>query len=222
MADIAAYKKQLDVVPQEETLSPQQVNYLNRNYLTRFLEYIGVDVTVGGQVPESGGAPRMFILDEKEPNRPRSLAEAGVEAGSARFWELAQQGKLFAFPSGQKDALQIQVKGGVPPEFSLSEPLSPDTKNPPSSQYEHPTESPEPMKLPKAVARPGFFARMLHGLNKNWYKKEHEAYDSYLEQRRSIETANRVAKDYVAEQLQVMGRTVKVHLAKGGGAVIEF
>ena len=34
--------------------------------------------------------------------------------------------------------------------------------------------------------------------------------------------ANRVAKDYVAEQLQVMGRTVKVHLAKGGGAVIDF
>ena len=32
--------------------------------------------------------------------------------------------------------------------------------------------------------------------------------------------ANSVAKDYVAEQVQVMGNTVKVHLAKGGGAAI--
>ena len=32
--------------------------------------------------------------------------------------------------------------------------------------------------------------------------------------------ANRVAKDYVTEQLQVWGETVKIHLAKGGGAVI--
>ena len=34
--------------------------------------------------------------------------------------------------------------------------------------------------------------------------------------------ANRVARDYVAEQVQVMGGKVKVHLAKGGGAVMVF
>ena len=34
--------------------------------------------------------------------------------------------------------------------------------------------------------------------------------------------ANRVAKDYVSETAQVMGNTVKMHLAKGGGAVIVF
>lgn len=34
--------------------------------------------------------------------------------------------------------------------------------------------------------------------------------------------ANRVAKDYVSEQIQVWGNTVKVHLAKGGGAVMVF
>ena len=34
--------------------------------------------------------------------------------------------------------------------------------------------------------------------------------------------ANRVAKDYVSEQIQVIGNTVKVHLAKGGGAVMVF
>jgi alpha-glucosidase len=34
--------------------------------------------------------------------------------------------------------------------------------------------------------------------------------------------ANRVAKDYVSEQSQVWGNTVKVHLAKGGGAVMVF
>ena len=32
--------------------------------------------------------------------------------------------------------------------------------------------------------------------------------------------ANRVAKDYVSEQVQVWGNTVKFHLAKGGGVVI--
>ena len=34
--------------------------------------------------------------------------------------------------------------------------------------------------------------------------------------------ANRVAKDYVAEQIQVMGNKIKLHLAKGGGAVVVF
>ena len=34
--------------------------------------------------------------------------------------------------------------------------------------------------------------------------------------------ANRVAQDYVTEQIQVWGNTVKVHLAKGGGAVMVF
>ena len=34
--------------------------------------------------------------------------------------------------------------------------------------------------------------------------------------------ANRVARDYVSETVQVMGNKVKFHLAKGGGAVIVF
>ena len=34
--------------------------------------------------------------------------------------------------------------------------------------------------------------------------------------------ANRVGRDYVSEQIQVMGNKVKVHLAKGGGAVMVF
>jgi alpha-glucosidase len=34
--------------------------------------------------------------------------------------------------------------------------------------------------------------------------------------------ANRVAKDYVAEQIQVMANKVQVHLAKGGGVVMVF
>ena len=34
--------------------------------------------------------------------------------------------------------------------------------------------------------------------------------------------ANRVAKEYVTEQVQVMGNTLKLHLAKGGGAVMVF
>ena len=34
--------------------------------------------------------------------------------------------------------------------------------------------------------------------------------------------ANRAARDYVSEQAQVWGNTVKVHLAKGGGAVMVF
>ena len=34
--------------------------------------------------------------------------------------------------------------------------------------------------------------------------------------------ANRVARDYVSKQVQVMGNKVKVHLAKGGGAVMVF
>ena len=34
--------------------------------------------------------------------------------------------------------------------------------------------------------------------------------------------ADRVAKDYVSESVQVMGNKVKLHLAKGGGAAMVF
>ena len=34
--------------------------------------------------------------------------------------------------------------------------------------------------------------------------------------------AHRVAKDYVAEQIQVMGNKIKVHLAPGGGMVLVW
>jgi alpha-glucosidase len=39
---------------------------------------------------------------------------------------------------------------------------------------------------------------------------------------RDGKNANRVAKDYVSGQIQVMGNRVKLHLAKGGGAVMVF
>ena len=121
-------------------------------------------------MPESGGVPRMFILNEKESDRPRTLGQEGVEVGSARFWALMQQGKLFAFRAGEKEPVQLQLTGISPPQLRFSAPLSTDPAKLASREYKHPTEPPQDQKLPRQVARPGFFARMLHGLNKDWYK----------------------------------------------------
>ena len=189
------YMKQLDAVPENLKLAQDHIGYINRTYLSELGSSLGLTLDAGSPVPESGGTPRIFILNENEPNRPRTLGQEGVQVGSADFWALMQQGKLFAYPAGEKEPVQLQLKGISPPELSFSAPLSTDPAKLASLGYKHPTDPPQAQKLPRQVARPGIFARMMHGLNKNWYKAEHEAYNNYLTQRRSIEESNRKARE---------------------------
>ena len=86
MAEI--YMKQ-----REARVPPEHLRYLNENHLPQFTNLLGLELKAGDKAPESGGVPRLFIMDEKDPT-PRSLAEAEVGIGSLEFWQYAKQGKL--------------------------------------------------------------------------------------------------------------------------------
>ena len=177
-------------IPEEERLSEEYLAYLNRTYYPQLFDRMGIVVEKPGEkAPASGGVPQLFIMDEKDP-APKTLEEAGVETGSRQFWELAQQGKLFGYPAGSKEALQVQVKPyGKEPKMYLSAPLSKAHE-----KYSFHEKEPEPKDLPEAVARPGFFARLMNRLNSNWYKKENDDYRKYQADRARIEKENREAQ----------------------------
>ena len=153
------YRKQLDTVPEKEKLNEQRRDYLNSRVLPKFEKLIGVNISKpGDNVPTNNGVPRIFILDEKDPARPRSLEEENVAVGSLLFWELAQKGRLFAYPSGQKEPVQLQLK--VPkmgaPEVSVSEPLSTQPEKLASRSFRFEGEAYKPKRLPLSCPNPAF------------------------------------------------------------------
>ena len=177
-------------IPEEERLSEEQLAYLNSTSYPQLFDDMGIIVGKPGEkAPESGGVPLLFIMDEKDP-APKTLEEAGVETGSRQFWELAQQGRLFGYPAGSKEAVQVQVKYyGTQPKMYLSAPLAESQE-----KFRFQEKAPEPKDLPEAVARPGLFARLMNRLNSNWYKQENENYRKYRAECARIEQENLEAK----------------------------
>ena len=191
----STYIKQRSRLPDNERLKESTVDYLNQNKLPQFLDLLGLDLKPGDPAPESGGVPRLFILDEEKPDEPRTLAEEGAAVGSAKFWELARQGKHFGFAAGEKEPVQIQFTGGMPGSLSLSEPLSPDKDKLASRNADTGIEPPKPAPLPPKAARPGWFARLMHSINSNWYKAEHDNYEKRRQERLRVDAENRTMQE---------------------------
>lgn len=219
------YMKQLDTIPEKDRLKEGDIKYLNGN-LPGFESLTGVNMSkVGDKVPVNGGVPALFLLDEKDPAHPRSLEEAGVEFGSLQFWEMAQKGKLFAYPAGKKEPIQLQVTVDISPRFDVSEPLSTQSDRLASRSYKYPEKEPEYKTLPKEVAQPGRWARFAHFLNRNWYKKEFDAYEKNRAERQQISDENKRKKaDYeqraaeAKQKLDTACRTVSEGIEKHFGA----
>ena len=169
---------------ENERLSDKKIEYLNRMQIQKFSYQLGIDFTdPEGKVPETDGVPRLFILDENEPTNPRSLNDMNVKAGSRQFWELAQQGKMFAFPAGSKEAVQVYVMnrgGGQAPELFVTGPLSRTGDKEGDEYIYNRLSQPIRRKDPPEVKAPGFFARLLNRINSNWFKKENEEYQNYI------------------------------------------
>jgi len=197
-----AYMKQSKTLPEDNRVDPSALGYLNTKRLPQFLRLLGIEVKPGDKAPETAGVPRLFILDEENPDRPRTLEEEGAEIGSAKFWEYAQQGKLFGYPAGEKDPVQIQLLGGKSGSLSLSDPLSPDKDKLASRNQEISVDKPVYEELPKEVSQPGFFARLLHRINSNWYKAENEAYEANRRERQRISDENRKKKQDYEKRVQ--------------------
>ena len=178
------------------------LKYLNENRLPQFLNQLGLDLRAGDKTPESGGIPRLFILDEENPSRPRTLEEDGASVGSVKFWELAKQGKLFGYAAGEKDPVQIQLVGNMPGSLQFSEPLSTDKEKLASRNAETGIEKPQYKEVPREVARPGWFARLMHSINSNWYKAENEAYSKNRQVRQSIQQQNQQLKEEYEQKVR--------------------
>ncbi len=71
MAEV--YMKQRRALTENERVKEGDLKYLNENRLPQFLNQLGLDLRAGDKTPESGGMPRLFILDEENPSRPRTL-----------------------------------------------------------------------------------------------------------------------------------------------------
>ena len=181
------YKKPTDPKPQEQWYDQGQLTKLNSTALPRFLTELGINMTrPGNPVPETKGAPRVFLMDEKGT---RSLADEGVRTGTPEFWELMRQGRMFAYPAGQTEPVQLQIEGEYPPEMHVTAPLSKSAQD-----FKYEAEPPEPMSMPDEVRRPGWFSRLMNSINSNWYKAENDAYKNYRLQCEQIRVENEKQK----------------------------
>ena len=211
MAEI--YMKQ-----REARVPPEHLRYLNENHLPQFTKLLGLELKAGDKAPESGGVPRLFIMDEKDPT-PRSLAEAEVGIGSREFWQYAKQGKLFGYAAGEKEPVQIQLKGADPGSLFLSEPFTADRNRMPSRNYSPEVESPTLEKVPEPAARPGWFARLMHRIYSGLYKEEHETYEKNRRERERIQRENQAkTEEYERKVREAKEALDKVVLAMTAGA----
>ena len=199
------YMKQRETFSPQEAINEKAMNYLNPKVLPQFEALTGVNISKpGDKAPVSGGVPQLFILEEDEPSEPMTLEQKKVEVGSKRFWELMQQGKIFAYPSGQKEPVQLQLKfgPGLRPEVDVSEPLSTQPDKQASRNFEYEKEPPARKRIPPKVPQPGIFASIAHFFNSNWYKKEFEAYETNRRVREQITEQNRHAKERYESQAE--------------------
>ena len=104
MANDSAYMPQKNEVP-EETME----NALARcepESMRRKLKKIGIVLDENGNVPKSGGAPRIFMVKD---GKVRTLEEEGVKFPSPEFLEAVLKGQMFAYPAGERRPVQMQI-----------------------------------------------------------------------------------------------------------------
>ena len=186
-------------IPGEETLSEKTLAFVNKEEFRHLAGKLGIPLAnQGDPVPETGGAPRIFVMDEKDPSNPRSLEEMNVKTGSFEFWELAQQGRMFAYPVGGKEPVQVQLRG-YPPRMRISKPLS-------QANTAIDEDKPDRPKMPKPVPRPGVFARFMNWVNSSWYKKENDDYRAYRAQCEKIESDYTQAQEAYEQRRKAAGK----------------
>lgn len=219
----SVYMKQRKELSPGEDLTNPAVDYLNKKRLPSLMEMLGVNLNPGGKTPESNGVPRLFILDEEAPDKPRTLEESNVAIGSVEFWSLARRGKLFGYPAGQKEPSQIQLKGNIPGSLELSEPFSTEKGKSAARDFQPELEMPKLAAVPAPAPRPGWFSRLMHRINSNWYKAENEAYRQNQEERTRIMAENQAKEEeYRLKVRQEKEAMEKVCQALSAGAEKAF
>ena len=115
---------------------------------------------------------RVFILKENEEGLevPTSLNDAGIRPGTPEFWQEMQKGNFYAFPAGDKNPVQLQVKyrQGLNPDFSISRPV----------------EKEELFRKP-APEKPGIFTNMFARFSRRLRAKV-DAYDRWESDQKKV------------------------------------
>jgi len=112
--------------PQKEKLEPgdKDSEYSLKNTDKKFpvlLADLGIvrvnhitEDLIDTEVPESNGVPRVFIV---ENGKISTLKEKNIALGSRAFTEAVLKGQIFAYPSGEKDPVQLQARKPVGKEW---------------------------------------------------------------------------------------------------------
>ena len=92
-------------------------------------EELGLKVT-NGKPEELGWVPRVFILGKDTDGHDKIIpfGQTGLEVGSEGFWNQVQMGKVFAYPVGSENPVQLQVKATSTRKarLSYSRPVTPE------------------------------------------------------------------------------------------------
>ena len=116
-------------------ISDVQLEVLNNEFKDELLENLGIVIGDDNSVPFSGTTPRMMMLttDENGNEKFSTIEGSGFKLGSPEFWRQVQLGNVFAYPSDQRDPVQLQLDVDVSGKAELSSSKPVNASNLPES-----------------------------------------------------------------------------------------
>ena len=90
-------------------LSEKNLEYLRDGELYATYKELGIEVSNGGvgEVPVSNGVPRIFLVKD---GKVSTLAENNMKLGSEAYYNAMLNGQVFAYPPGEKNPVQMQLR----------------------------------------------------------------------------------------------------------------
>lgn len=155
------YKEPLDGTKKLKKRDADQL----RQSMEEDLAVLGIYINEQGFEKSKSGQPRFFEM--AEDGTFKNALENGADVKSDAFLDKIAQGRVFAFPAGEKDPVQLSVKNGRAMTFSKQLKTIPAAPRPSEPQR------PAPM-------RP--WARFANWITRGWaYKQERAAYDANMD-----------------------------------------
>lgn len=104
-------------------LSEKNLEYLRDGELYATYKELGIEASKGGvgEVPVSNGVPRIFLVKD---GKVSTLAENNMKLGSEAYYNAMYNGQVFAYPPGEKNPVQMQLRMGEDENISVHGALS--------------------------------------------------------------------------------------------------
>ena len=106
-----------------ETMNNDYADNMLRNMDKTLFNDLGIDTTLINPEKDSKGNYILYQMDED--GKISSPFDEDTQPDSYSFLEKISQGKIFAYPAGEKDPVQLQIDYDKdPPELSYSKPMT--------------------------------------------------------------------------------------------------